>query len=119
MAKKVAMVTGGAQGIGEAIARRLSQDGFAVAVADLNFEGAQKLADELNADGGEAVAVKLDVSDSSAVDAAVDEVAERFGDFNVIVNNAGLAPTTPVGTVDQDLFDTVMHVNVAGTMWGV
>ena len=119
MAKKVAMVTGGAQGIGEAIARRLSQDGFAVAVADLNLEGAQKLADELNADGGEAVAVKLDVSDSSAVDAAVDEVAERFGDFNVIVNNAGLAPTTPVGTVDQGLFDTVMHVNVAGTMWGV
>lgn len=117
--KKVAMVTGGAQGIGEAAVRRLSADGFAVAIADLNLEGAQKLADELNANGGTAIAVKLDVSDQAAVDAAVDEATEKLGDFNVIVNNAGLAPTTPVGTVTPELFEKVTKVNIAGTMWGV
>lgn len=117
--KKVALVTGGAQGIGEAAVRRLSADGFAVAIADLNLEGAQALADELNANGGTALAIKLDVSDQAAVDAAVDEAADKLGDFNVIVNNAGLAPTTPVGTVTPEQFELVTKVNIAGTMWGV
>lgn len=117
--KKVALVTGGAQGIGEAAVRRLSADGFAVAIADLNLEGAQALTDELNANGGTALAIKLDVSDQAAVDAAVDEAADKLGDFNVIVNNAGLAPTTPVGTVTPEQFELVTKVNIAGTMWGV
>ena len=116
--KKVALVTGGAQGIGEAAVRRLSADGFAVAIADLNLEGAQALADELNANGGTALAIKLDVSDQAAVDAAVDEATDKLGDFNVIVNNAGLAPTTPVGTVTPEQFELVTKVNIAGTMWG-
>ncbi|MCF0239475.1 MAG: SDR family NAD(P)-dependent oxidoreductase, partial [Streptococcus gallolyticus] len=106
--KKVAFVTGGAQGIGEATVRRLSADGFAVAIADLNLDGAQKLTDELNANGGTAIALKLDVSDKDAFETAVDEAAEKLGDFNVIVNNAGLAPTTPVGTVTPEQFDKLM-----------
>lgn len=119
MTQQVAFVTGAAQGIGEAIAKRLASDGFAVAVADLNEERAAQVVAEIEQAGGKALAIKLDVADRDAVHAAVDEAAKKLGDFNVIVNNAGLAPTTPVETITPEMFDKVMHVNVAGTMWGI
>lgn len=119
MTQQVAFVTGAAQGIGEAIAKRLASDGFAVAVADLNEERAAQVVAEIEQADGKALAIKLDVADRDAVHAAVDEAAKRLGDFNVIVNNAGLAPTTPVETITPEMFDKVMHVNVAGTMWGI
>lgn len=119
MTQQVALVTGAAQGIGEAIAKRLASDGFAVAVADLNEERAAQVVAEIEQAGGKALAIKLDVADRDAVHAAVDEAAKKLGDFNVIVNNAGLAPTTPVETITPEMFDKVMHVNVAGTMWGI
>lgn len=119
MAEKVAFVTGGAQGIGEAISKRLAKDGFAVAVVDLNVDKAGEVAQAIKDNGGEAIAIKLDVSDREAFSAAVDEVAEKLGSFDVIVNNAGLGPTTPIDTITPELFDKVMHINVAGTMWGV
>lgn len=119
MTQQVAFVTGAAQGIGEAIAKRLASDGFAVAVADLNEERAAQVVAEIEQAGGKALAIKLDVADRDAVHAAVDEAAKKLGDFNVIVNNAGLAPTTPVETITPEMFDKVMHVNVAGTIWGI
>lgn len=119
MATQVAFVTGGAQGIGEAISKRLAKDGFAVAVADLNTENAAKVAKEIEADGGTAMAVTLNVADREAFSKAVDEVADKLGSFDVIVNNAGLGPTTPIDSITEELFDKVMHVNVAGTMWGI
>lgn len=119
MTQQVAFVTGAAQGIGEAIAKRLASDGFAVAVADLNEERAAQVVAEIEQAGGKALAIKLDVADHDAVHAAVDEAAKKLGDFNVIVNNAGLAPTTPVETITPEMFDKVMHVNVAGTIWGI
>ncbi|RBP97385.1 acetoin reductase [Bifidobacterium aemilianum] len=119
MTKKVAFVTGGAQGIGEAIAKRLARDGFAVAVADLNEDKAGEVVKAIESEGGRAMAVKLDVADREAFAAAVNTVADKFGGFDVIVNNAGLAPTTPIETITQEMFDKVMHVNVAGTIWGM
>lgn len=119
MTQQVAFVTGAAQGIGEAIAKRLASDGFAVAVADLNEERAAQVVAEIEQAGGKALAIKLDVADRDAVHAAVDEAAKKLGDFNVIVNNAGLAPTTLVETITPEMFDKVMHVNVAGTIWGI
>ncbi len=90
---KVALVTGGAQGIGQAIARRLADDGFAVAVADRNLEAAKQTAFDLTTAG------------KSAVD--------------VIVNNAGVGPTTPIETITPEQFDQVYHINVAGVIWGI
>lgn len=119
MAQEVAFVTGAAQGIGEAVARRLASDGFAVAVADLNADKAKEVAASIEADGGKAYAVAVDVSDQEAVATAVNEAAEKLGDLNVIVNNAGLAPTTPIETITPDMFDKVYHVNVAGIIWGM
>lgn len=118
MQQEVAFVTGAAQGIGEAIARRLAKDGFAVAVADMNTDKAQSVADSINQSDGRAVAVTLDVTDRVQVRSAVEKTATTLGDFNVIVNNAGLGPTTPIESITPELFDKVYHVNVAGTIWG-
>ncbi|WP_165005545.1 (S)-acetoin forming diacetyl reductase [Enterococcus sp. ZJ1668] len=117
--KKVAFVTGGAQGIGEAIVKRLAKDGFAVGIADLNLEKAQAVAEEVNAQGGEALAVRVDVSDRKDVIRAVTEISDHFHEFNVIVNNAGLGPTTPIETITPEQFDKVYHINVGGVIWGI
>lgn len=116
---KVAMVTGGGQGIGEAISKRLASDGFAVSIADLNLDNAKKVAADIEADGGKACAVKVDVADRDSVFAAVNATADELGGFDVIVNNAGLGPTTPIDTITPEQFDLVYHVNVAGTLWGI
>lgn len=111
---KVAIVTGGAQGIGEAISKRLANDGFAVAVADLNAETAAKVAKEIEADGGKATSVKVDVADRDSFFAAVKSVVVDLGRVDVLVNNAGLGPTTPIETITPEQFDKVYHVNVSG-----
>lgn len=118
MAKKVAFITGAAQGIGKAIAERLTKDGFAIAVADFNIEGAQKTADELNKTG-QAIAVQLDVSKRDEVFAAVEKTVAELGDLNVVVNNAGLGPTTPIETITEEQFEKVYAVNVGSIYWGI
>ncbi|MEJ1329649.1 SDR family NAD(P)-dependent oxidoreductase [Latilactobacillus sakei] len=90
MTKKVAFITGATQGIGKAIAQRLSNDGFAVAIADFNLEGAQAVAAEIN-ETGRAIAVKVDVSDRDQVFAAVETTVAELGGLDVVVNNAVLA----------------------------
>lgn len=99
MAKKVAIVTGGSQGIGKAIAERLVRDGFAVALLALEKDKLDATAKELEDKGGEALPIVADVSDRDAVFAAVDQTVDHFGDLNVMVNNAGLGPTTPIDTI--------------------
>ncbi len=116
---KVAMVTGGAQGIGKAIVTRLAKDGFAVGVADLKLDNAKKVADTINAGGGQALAVEVDVADRDSVFDAVRKVADEFDGFDVLINNAGLGPTTPIDTITLEQFDTVYHVNVGGVLWGI
>ena len=116
---KVAFVTGGGQGIGKAICERLAKDGFKVAVADYNLETAQTVADSIKAQGHEALAVQVDVADREAVFAAVDLAKESLGGFDVIVNNAGLGPQTPIEDIDYDVYRRTYDVNVGGTYWGI
>lgn len=118
MAKKVAFVTGAAQGIGKAIAQRLVHDGFAVAVADFNLEGAQQTATELK-QNGQAIAIKVDVSKRDQVFAAIDKTVTELGDLNVVVNNAGVGPTTPIDTITPEQFEKVYSINVGGVYWGI
>lgn len=118
MSKKVALVTGAGQGIGKAIATRLAADGFAVALADLKLDSAEKAANEINQNGGQAVAIKANVADRDEVFAAVKTAGEQLGDFNVIVNNAGLGPTTPIDTITPEDFQKVYAVNVGSVLWG-
>lgn len=114
---KVAVVTGAGQGIGLAIAERLVKDGFQVGLVDFNLENAEKAAAKIGTD--KAFAVKADVSKRDDVIAAVNAVVDKFGDLTVIVNNAGLGPTTPIDTITPEQFQQVYGVNVGGVYWGI
>ena len=117
--KKVALVTGAGQGIGKAIALRLVKDGFAVAIADYNDATAQAVADEINRGGGQALAVKVDVSKRDQVFAAVEQARKGLGGFDVLVTNAGVAPSTPIEEIREDVIDKVYNINVKGVIWGI
>ena len=115
LAGKVAIVTGGASGIGEATCRLFAQEGASVMVADLAADGAARLAAEINAAGGTADSQMLDVSKEAAVIALMRHVEERFGRLDVVVNSAGIAlRKTDVDTTEEE-WDKVMNVNVKGT----
>lgn len=119
MTEKVAIVTGAGQGIGKAIALRLAKDGFALGCADFNLETAGEVAKEIAAAGGKAKAVQVDVSNREAVFKAVAEVVEAFGRLDVMVNNAGLGPQTPLESITPEIYHKVFDVNVGGTYWGI
>lgn len=90
------------------------KDGFAVAIADYNEETAKAVAEEIVRSGGKAVAVKVDVSNREQVFAAVEKARTATGGFNVIVNNAGVAPSTPIESITPDIVDKVYNINVKG-----
>ena len=119
MQERVAVVTGGAGGIGAAVARLLAARGAAVAVADLDFERAQEVAGEI---GGEAVAVHLDLEDEASIASMIETVAGRFGRLDVLDNNAAfLSPEVAqrdldVETMDTALWDRTFRINVRGAM---
>jgi 3-hydroxybutyrate dehydrogenase len=93
---KIAIVTGAASGIGKQIGTRFAQEGARVAIADLNLDGAQKVAGEIIGGGGVAMAVAIDVTDETQVNAGVDTVAERFGGVDILVSNAGIQHIAPL-----------------------
>jgi 3-oxoacyl-[acyl-carrier protein] reductase len=111
---RIAIVTGAARGIGAAIARRLSDDGFAVAVLDLDEPACKRVVDEIEASGGRALAVGADVADEQAVDAAVDRVARELGAPTVLVNNAGITRDNLLFKMSADEWDAVMNVHLRG-----
>lgn len=118
MQDKVAIVTGGASGFGSAIARRLSQAGAAVMVADLNAEGAQRMADELIATGCRAAAVGCDVSREADYRRMVDVTVQQLGRLDIVVNNAGTTHRNkPALMVTEDEFDRVYRVNLKSVYW--
>ncbi|WP_313571726.1 (S)-acetoin forming diacetyl reductase [Pantoea piersonii] len=119
MKNKVAFVTGAGQGIGAAIALRLAKDGFAVAVADYNAETAQQITNKIISAGGKAVALQVDVALRDRVFQAVEEARQTLGGFDVIVNNAGIAPSTPITEITEEVVDKVYNVNVKGVIWGM
>ena len=115
-AKKSAIVTGGSRGIGRAVARRLSRDGFAVVV---NYAGnaskAEEVVAEIKAAGGQAIGAQADVANTADVERLFKETIETFGGVNVVVNCAGIMPLSPIAGGDLDLFDKVIATNLRGT----
>lgn len=115
LAGRVAVVTGGAAGVGEAICARLSEAGAAVVVADVDVDRAATVAERL---GGAAIATRADVSSQLSVASVADETVERFGRLDVWVNNAGIFPRLPLLEMTGDDWDRVHDVNLRGTFFG-
>ena len=113
---KVAIITGGAQGMGAADARMLVAEGAKVVIADILDEPGQALADEL---GDAARYVHLDVSDEDQWQAAVEAAITAFGKVNVLVNNAGIVQVAPLKSLDVDKWNRVLAVNLTGAMLGI
>jgi 3-oxoacyl-[acyl-carrier protein] reductase len=109
---KVAIVTGAAQGIGAAIARRLANEGARVGVVDLTADRAQGTVDQINKDGGQAIAVGADVSKTADVQAAVAAVVEEFGRVDILVNNAGITRDNLLFKMSDEDWDSVIAVNL-------
>jgi 2-hydroxycyclohexanecarboxyl-CoA dehydrogenase len=107
----IALVTGGASGIGAATARRLAAEGARVAVADLNLEGARDVASEI--DG---CAVEMDVADTSSVRSGVAAAVEQFGAPDILINNAGTDRFAFFVNTDEQIWDFVLGVNLRGTI---
>jgi 3-oxoacyl-[acyl-carrier protein] reductase len=112
---KVAFVTGGSRGIGAAIAKRLAQDGAAIAIT---YPRAQTKADEvvraIESAGGRAVAIRADSADANAVKQAVAETVRTLGRLDVLVNNAGIVVVSPLDKFTLDDFDRMIAVNIRG-----
>jgi 3-oxoacyl-[acyl-carrier protein] reductase len=112
---RVAVVTGAARGLGAATAVRLAADGMAVAVVDLEESAAKGTADAITEAGGRAIAIGADVSDSAAVEAAIDRVAAELGAPTVLVNNAGITRDNLVFKMSEQDWDAVMGVHLRGS----
>ncbi len=111
---RVAIVTGGSQGIGRAISLRLSAEGAKVTIADVNEEVGLKTAEEIKATGGEAIFVKVDVTNPEDTDRMVTETVEKLGSLHILVNNAGITRDKLILRMTDEDWDRVLDVNLKG-----
>lgn len=107
---KVAIVTGGAQGLGEALARRLDKEGCKVVVADINYERAKEVADSLN----DAIAFEVDVTNEEQVDAMVQTAVDTYGTLDILVSNAAILISMATTEFPLDKWQKMMDVNITG-----
>ncbi|WP_068396010.1 SDR family NAD(P)-dependent oxidoreductase [Kribbia dieselivorans] len=117
MTARVAIVTGGAQGIGRGIVESLVAQGHTVAIADLNGETATSTAKEVAAaSGGNVIAVRMDVTDTDSVRSAVAEVEQQLGPVEVLVNNAGWDDFMPFVKTNEEFWDKILDINFKGAL---
>jgi NAD(P)-dependent dehydrogenase (short-subunit alcohol dehydrogenase family) len=112
---RVALVTGGGGGIGEATALLFAQHGAKVAVQDVNAEGAEKVAAAIAESGGEAIAVTGDVTKKADCENIVKAAVEKFGRLDILINNAGINKDALAKKMTEDQWDAVLSVNLKGT----
>ena len=111
---EVAVVTGGAAGLGRAMADVLAGQGAHIVVLDIDAEGASRAASEIESSGGSTEAQALDVLDEAAVDETISDIAKRHGHIDVLVNNAGIAQRVPATEMPRDVWERVMGINATG-----
>jgi 2-hydroxycyclohexanecarboxyl-CoA dehydrogenase len=111
---KVAIVTGGARGLGRAISLRLAEDGVAVSVWDLRPEGAEETAAVIRSGGGRAIGCGGDASKAADIAQALARTHAELGPVSILVNNAALSPFAPFETITEDMWDRLMAINLKG-----
>ena len=111
---KRAIVTGGAQGIGQAIAFRLAEAGASVMIADIDLGAANETVERIRSEGGTAEAIVADASSAWDAQKVVQATVDAFGGLDILVNNAGIFPLMPVLNVSEDLWDKVIDINLKG-----
>ncbi|GHI92730.1 MULTISPECIES: SDR family oxidoreductase [Streptomyces] len=116
---KTVLITGASSGIGEATALRLAADGHRVFLGARRTERLEKLAGRIAAEGGTADFRRLDVTDAADVRAFVTAAAELWGRVDVMVNNAGVMPLSPLAALKVDEWDRMIDVNVRGVLYGI
>jgi NAD(P)-dependent dehydrogenase (short-subunit alcohol dehydrogenase family) len=114
---KVAVVTGGAQGIGEAYSLGMAQEGASVTVADVDVKAGERVVAEIAKAGGKALFVKTDVSRKADAEKMVAETVKQFGGLDILVNNAAILFTAPVLETTEEMWDKLLAVNVKGSFF--
>lgn len=114
MDKKVALVTGGSQGIGEAISRQLASDGYLVVVAARNQEKTEQVAASICEQGGEAYAFALDMTQPESFKGSIRTITKQWGGLHVLVNNAGVTSDNLIMMMKEEAYDSVLDTNLKG-----
>ncbi len=116
---KVIVITGASSGLGEAAARALGALGAKLALGARRTARIEALAEDIRAAGGEALALTTDVTDPAQVKALVDKAVETYGRIDVMINNAGLMPHSPLERLRLDEWDRMIDVNIKGVLYGI
>lgn len=119
IAGKVIVITGASSGLGEAAARELSSQGAIIVLGARRVERIQSLAKELSKDGEKALAIPTDVTKYDEVKALVDAAVKTYGRIDVIINNAGLMPQSPLDRLKIDDWNQMIDVNIKGVLYGI
>ena len=119
IAGKVVVITGASSGLGEATARYLAERGATVVLGARRAERLQTLVDELTRMGGKATAFVTDVTDAAQVQALVDAAVEKYGRIDVILNNAGVMPHSPLERRKIDDWNRTIDINIKGVLYGI
>ena len=115
MTHRTALITGGGSGMGKAISQRLAREGRAVAVLDINREGAEAVARTINDAGGRAIAVCADIADRRQVEPAVHEIRGVFGEIGILINNAAVENFCAFPEIRDEHWDKLIGTNLKGT----
>ena len=112
---KVVLITGGARGIGQAIAMCFAKEGADIVIGDVNLEEAQKTCRDIEALGRQSLAIQLDVTDYANVEEGINKILDKFGKVDILVNNAGITKDNLMLRMSQAEWDAVLSVNLKGT----
>lgn len=115
---KVTIVTGAASGLGKAIALRFAEAGSAVAVADINYDGAVLVSDEIKKMGVKSTAVKIDTTKEEQFDTLIDTTVKELGDLDIMINNAGIGIMKPILDFSPEEIDRLLTIDLRGTIFG-
>src|SRR6267142_2398025 len=116
---KIVVITGASSGLGEATARRLSAAGAKIVLGARRTKHLDALAGELTGNGGSAIAITTDVTDREQVKALVDAAVRTYGRVDVMINNAGLMPQSPLERLKIEEWDRTIDVNIKGVLYGI